>query len=66
MAVNELEVLGTRSGGRQNTAGAIRIVADPRWKPIVTDILPITEVNEALHRMRTGQALGRIVLVHND
>jgi len=66
IAINELEVLGTRSGGRQNTADAIRVVADPCWKPIVTDILPIEQVNEALKRMRTGQALGRIVLVHND
>ncbi len=62
VAVNELEVVGTRSGGRQCTADAIRLVADPRWRSIVSDVFPITEVNEALELMRTGTAIGRIVL----
>jgi propanol-preferring alcohol dehydrogenase len=62
LAVNELEILGTRSGGRQNTAEAIALVADPRWRPIVSDTFPITEVNAALEHLRSGAALGRIVL----
>ena len=62
IAVNELEILGTRSGGRQCTAEAIRLVADPRWRPIVTDTFPIAEVNAALDHLSSGAALGRIVL----
>jgi D-arabinose 1-dehydrogenase-like Zn-dependent alcohol dehydrogenase len=62
VAVNELEVVGTRSGGRQCTADAIRLVADPRWRSVVSDLFPITQVNEALHLLRMGDALGRIVL----
>jgi alcohol dehydrogenase, propanol-preferring len=62
VAVNELEIIGTRSGGRQCTAEAIRLVADPRWRPIVTDTFPIGEVNAALEHLRSGAALGRIVL----
>lgn len=62
VAVNELEILGTRSGGRQCTADAIRMVADPHWKPIVSDVLPIDRVNDALDVVRSAQALGRVVL----
>jgi propanol-preferring alcohol dehydrogenase len=66
VAVNELEILGTRSGGRQNTVEAIRLVADPRWRPIVTDTFPITEVNAALAHLESGAALGRIVLTFDN
>lgn len=62
IAVNELEILGTRSGGRQCTVDAIRAVAHPSWKPIVTDRFPIVQANEALAHLRAGRALGRIVL----
>lgn len=62
MAVNELEILGTRSGGRQCTVDAIRLVADRRWTSIVSDVLPIAHVNEALDLVRSGDALGRVVL----
>jgi len=62
VAVQELEVIGTRSGGRQSTVNAIQWVSDPRWIPIVTDIFPIEKVNEALGFLRAGEALGRIAL----
>jgi D-arabinose 1-dehydrogenase-like Zn-dependent alcohol dehydrogenase len=64
VAVHELEVIGTRSGGRQDTVEAIQFVADPRWTPIVTDTFPIERVEEAHRMMREAKALGRIVLVH--
>jgi D-arabinose 1-dehydrogenase-like Zn-dependent alcohol dehydrogenase len=65
MAVNELEIIGTRSGGRQDTAEALQHVARANWVPIVSDQFPIESANEALAFMRTGQAAGRIVLLHN-
>jgi alcohol dehydrogenase, propanol-preferring len=64
VAVHELEVIGTRSGGRQDTVESIQFVADKRWKPIVTDIFPIEKVEEAHQLMREAKALGRIVLTH--
>ena len=64
VAVNELEILGTRSGGRQDTVEAIRLVADPGWRSIVTDVFPLEQVNEAHRFMREGKAMGRIALVH--
>lgn len=65
VAVHELEVLGTRSGGRQDTVESIQLVADRKWKPIVTDIFPIERVEEAHQMMREAKALGRIVLTHD-
>jgi D-arabinose 1-dehydrogenase-like Zn-dependent alcohol dehydrogenase len=62
MAVNEIEIIGTRSGGRQCTVNAIQFVANDRWKSIVTNQFPIENVNDALKMMKTGEALGRIVL----
>jgi D-arabinose 1-dehydrogenase-like Zn-dependent alcohol dehydrogenase len=64
IAVNELEIIGTRSGGRQCTADAIQIVADPRWKSLVTDTFDLTRVNDALACVRNGAALGRVVLTY--
>ena len=66
IAVNELEIIGTRGGGRQCTVEAIRLVADPRWRPIVSDTFPIAEVNAALEHLRSGAALGRIVLTFGE
>ena len=64
VAVQELEVMGTRSGGRQDTVESIQLVSDRKWKPIVTDIFPIDKVEAAHQMMREAKALGRIVLVH--
>ncbi len=66
VAVLELEIIGTRSGGRQSTTEAIRLVANPAWKPIVTNLFPIEDVNQALATMRAGEALGRIVLTFDS
>ena len=64
VAVRELEVIGTRSGGRQDTIDSIRFVASKQWKPIVTDTFPIDEVEAAHQLMREARNLGRIVLIH--
>ena len=61
-AVQELEVLGTRSGGRDDTAESIRLVSSDTWVPVVTDSFPIEEVEKAHALMRQGKNLGRIVL----
>lgn len=64
VAVRELEVIGTRSGGREDTVEAIRLVGSPGWKPIVTDTYPLEEVESAHATMRAATALGRIALLH--
>ena len=61
-AVQELEILGTRSGGRDDTAESIRLVGSNTWIPVVTDSFAIEQVEEAHALMRQGRNLGRIVL----
>lgn len=61
-AVRELEILGTRSGGREDTAESIRLVGSDTWVPVVTDIYAIEKVEQAHELMRQGKNLGRIVL----
>lgn len=61
-AVHELEILGTRSGGRDDTVESIRLVGADTWVPVVTDFFAIEQVEEAHELMRQGKSLGRIVL----
>jgi len=65
-AVQELEILGTRSGGRDDTAESIRLVGSDTWVPVVTDFFGIEQVEEAHAVMRQGKNLGRIVLTFNE
>ncbi|MBX3011723.1 MAG: alcohol dehydrogenase catalytic domain-containing protein [Caldilineaceae bacterium] len=58
----ELEIVGSRSGGRQDTADAIALVATPHWQSIVSDHFPLAQINEALALLKSGKARGRIVM----
>ena len=61
----ELEIVGSRSGGRRDTLEAIQLVASGGWHSIVSDIFPLERINEALELLRSGQARGRIVITIN-
>jgi len=65
-AVQELEILGTRSGGRDDTAESIRLVESDTWVPVVTDFFEIEQVEEAHALIRQGKNLGRIVLTFKE
>jgi len=65
-AVHELEILGTRSGGRDDTAESIRLVGADNWVPVVTDFFAIEQAEEAHELMRQGKNLGRIVLTFEE
>ncbi len=64
-AVRQLEILGTRSGVRQDTVEAIGLVSRPHWKSIVAAVFSIEQVNEAHRLMQQGEVLGRIVLTQS-
>lgn len=65
MAQNELELIGTRAGRRQDLRTCVGLVADGAIQSIVRYQYPLAEVNEALAHLRSGTALGRIVLTMN-
>ena len=62
IAQNELQVIGTRCGCKQDLINTVRLVAEGRTKSIVTDQLPLDQINEALSKLRAREVLGRLVL----
>ncbi|MBI4587119.1 MAG: zinc-binding dehydrogenase [Planctomycetes bacterium] len=60
---NELNIIGTRGGRLSDLNGIVRLVAEGRIKSVVTDLFPLEEANEALAFLRSGRALGRVVLL---
>ena len=63
LAQNELELLGTRAGRKQDLINAVSFMASDKAKSIVTQTFPMKEANEALATLRYGEVCGRIVLL---
>jgi len=62
LAQNELEIIGTRAGRRQDLTSALHLVQTRQLKSIVRYRYGLDQVNEALDLLRSGAAIGRIVL----
>ena len=63
LAQNELEIVGTRCGRLQDLVGAVRLMAENKLKPLVTHPYPLEEINRAMADLRSGNVLGRAVLL---
>ena len=63
IAQRELEIIGTRNGTKQDTIDAIAMVAAGIVTPPIARTYPLSQINEALQFMRSGQANARIVIV---
>lgn len=63
LAQNELEIIGTRAGRKQDLIEVSRLMAGGKIRSIVTQTFPMEEANEALALLRCGETLGRIVLL---
>jgi D-arabinose 1-dehydrogenase-like Zn-dependent alcohol dehydrogenase len=62
LCVNELDILGSRSGGRQDSVEAIELVANGVVTPFASDSFPLERVNEAFGAIRQGRVMGRAVV----
>lgn len=62
MVSRGLQIIGCRASTRQDLAEVISWVEEKKIVPVVEDILPLSKVNEAYDRLRTGKVIGRIVL----
>lgn len=60
--VGELDILGSRSGGRQDTVEAIDLVEKRIVTPFVSNRYPLEKINEAFDEMKEGKILGRAVI----
>ena len=60
---NELAIIGTRGGRVLDLIDTVGQVSNGTIKSIVTDLYPLKEASEALSYLRSGKALGRVVLL---
>ena len=63
LAQNELEFIGTRAGRKQDLIEVSGLMASGKIRSIVTQTFPMENANEALAVLRSGEVLGRIVLL---
>lgn len=63
LAQNELEIIGTRAGRKQDLIEVSQLMASGKIRSIVTQTFPMENANEALAVLRSGVNLGRIVLL---
>ncbi len=62
VALHELSIIGSRYVTRPELSRAIDLVARGMVRPVISEVLELSKANEALHRVRTDRAVGRIVL----
>ena len=63
MHYNEYEIIGCRFVTKAELLELIRLVEGHKIEPVVTRTFPFEQVNTALQTLKSGNSLGRIVLV---
>ncbi|WP_128547457.1 zinc-binding dehydrogenase [Larkinella soli] len=58
----QLTIGGTTMGTEQEFADMIRFVADHRIVPVVDEVFPLAEAEQALRKMEAGRQFGKLVL----
>jgi len=62
MVLRELEIVGSRASSRQELKELVDLVEEKKVRAVVSETLPMAEVNEVLSRLKKGEVVGRIVL----
>ena len=63
LVYGEVSITGSRSSTRKDLHEAIDLVAQRRVRPIIGRELPLEDVNAALDDLRTGDIIGRPVVM---
>jgi NADPH:quinone reductase-like Zn-dependent oxidoreductase len=58
----QLTILGSTMGTKTDFEGAYDLIASGRARPVVDEVLPLTEIRAAHDRLEAGRQLGKIVL----
>jgi NADPH:quinone reductase-like Zn-dependent oxidoreductase len=58
----QLSILGSTMGRKGDFEGAYRLIAEGRARPVVDEIVPLSEIRAAHARLEAGEQLGKIVL----
>jgi len=62
----QLSVLGSTMGAPADFEGAYELVRSGRARPVVDEVLPLSEIRAAHERLEAGEQLGKIVLSIGD
>ncbi|HZU05630.1 MAG TPA: zinc-binding dehydrogenase [Chloroflexota bacterium] len=65
LVLREAQVLGSVGNTLEELREAVALAASGKVRPIVTERLPLEEVNRALAALREGRVVGRAVLLPN-
>lgn len=57
-----IQIIASHNHTVQDVRDAASLVSDGRVKPVIAEIAPMQEANEAMDRLRAGDPIGRIVL----
>jgi 2-desacetyl-2-hydroxyethyl bacteriochlorophyllide A dehydrogenase len=62
LVLEEQSVIGSRYAARIDMERVIRMVADGTVTPVISDVIPLERLNEAVERLEAGAVIGRLVL----
>jgi NADPH:quinone reductase-like Zn-dependent oxidoreductase len=58
----QLSILGSTMGTREDFEGAYALIAEGRARPVIDEVVPLSEIRAAHARLEAGEQLGKIVL----
>jgi NADPH2:quinone reductase len=58
----QLTILGSTMGTKADFEAAYELIASGRARPVVDEVLPLSEIRAAHARLEAGEQLGKIVL----
>ncbi len=58
----QLTILGSTMGTKADFEGAYELIASGRARPVVDEVLPLSEIRAAHERLEAGEQLGKIVV----
>ena len=58
----QLTILGSTMGTKRDFEGAYELIASGRARPVLDEVLPLSEIRAAHARLEAGEQLGKIVL----
>ncbi len=58
----QLTILGSTMGTKSDFEGAYELIASGRARPVLDEVLPLSEIRAAHARLEAGEQLGKIVL----
>ena len=62
MVLKELDICASRASTRQDLFEVIEWVSSGKIKPFIHEVIPLSQINEAYERLKSGQIIGRLVL----